>query len=152
MGVCSKEYPFGEDFPVTSIWTKLVLNKPKVFKGFEEMPAMKTSEIKYSFQCSQRLSSDNTEWAAYDKNDKLISSDSVKLTKESFVSVIPDSMGDSMMRTACMKQFVNELTTIKLDEQSDANINRISKLYTEFPSQSEVFKKSLEEENKKGTQ
>lgn len=61
-------------------------------------------------------------------------------------------MGDSMMRTACMKQFVNELATIKLDEQSDANINRISKLYTEFPSQSEVFKKLLEEENKKGTQ
>lgn len=144
-----KTYPFGQDKPVVSMWVKTEMVKPKAFKGFEDFPAIKTLKTKYSFQCAPRLSSDNTEWVTYDVKNNLIDSDAKPLTGDSFVSVVPDSMGESIMRTACMKQFVNELATIKLDDQSDANINRLSNLYIEFPSQFEFYRQSLEEENSK---
>lgn len=130
-----KTYPFGQDKPVVSIWVKTEMVKPKVFKGFEDFPAVKTFKTKYSFQCAPRLSSDNTEWVTYDVKNNLIGSDAKPLTVDSFVSVVPDSMGDAIMRTACMKAFVNEMKEIDLEDKSEANLKRVLQLYNEYPQQ-----------------
>lgn len=130
-----KTYPFSQDKPVVSIWVKTEMVKPKTFKGFKDVPAVKTFKTRYSFQCAPRLSSDNTEWATYDAKNNLISSDAKPLAVDSFVSVIPDSMGDAIMRTACMKAFVNEIKEIDMEDRSEPNLAKVLQLYNEYPQQ-----------------